>query len=271
MLVAEGAQRLHVRHRDRLAARHVDGARERDVRDLLRSVLGDERVELVEVDVALERMPALGIVCLVADDVDEDAPGTLLVEPRRREVHVPGNELSGPDRDLADQVLGAAPLVRRHDMRVAVVAPDRRFEAVEVAAPGVRLVAEHHAGPLAVAHRVRAGVGEEIDVDVVGAQQEGVVAGLGQSALALLARRHPQRLDHLDLPRLRPRAAAELLAGGDGRVLVHPARFSLCTASRAAEKQSTAKSRSAVACAAEICVRMRAAPRGTTGYEKLTA
>ena len=180
------AQRLHVRHRDRLAAGHVDGAGERDVRDLLRAVLGDERLELVEVDVALERVQALGVVGLVADHVDEDAAGALLVQPRRREVHVPGDVLARLDRDLADQVLGAAALVRRNDVLVAVEALDRRLEAVEVAAAGVGLVAEHHPGPLAVAHRVRAGVGEEVDVDLLRAQQEGVVAGLGERALALL-------------------------------------------------------------------------------------
>src|SRR5665213_2655494 len=39
-------------------------------------------------------------------------------------------------------------------------------------------------------------------------------------------RQHPQPLDHLDLPRLGPGAAAELLAGGDGNVLGHRVRTS---------------------------------------------
>jgi len=43
--------------------------------------------------------------------------------------------------DLADQVLGAAPLMRRDDVRIAVVALDRRFETVEVAAASVGFVA----------------------------------------------------------------------------------------------------------------------------------
>ena len=110
------------------------------------------------------------------------AAGQLLVEPGRREVHVPRDVVARLDQRLADQVLGAAALVRRDDVAVAVEALDGRLEVVEVAAPGVRLVAEHHPGPLAVAHRGRAGVGEEIDVDVVAVEQERVVAGLGERA-----------------------------------------------------------------------------------------
>ena len=43
------------------------------------------------------------------------------------------------------------------------------------------------------------------------------------------------------------------------------------TAARASANRSAAKSRSSIVCAEDICVRMRAVPRGTTGKEKLTA
>ena len=75
MPVAKSAQRFTFAIETMTAACHVDGAGERDVRDLLGSVLGDERLELVEVDVALERVQALGVVHLGADHVDEDAAG----------------------------------------------------------------------------------------------------------------------------------------------------------------------------------------------------
>ena len=97
--VAKLGQGLDVRHRDRLATRHVDGAGERDVSDLLGALLRDQRLELAEVDVALERMQALRVVGLVTDHVHEDAAGALLVEPRRREVHVPRDILARLDRD----------------------------------------------------------------------------------------------------------------------------------------------------------------------------
>ena len=50
-----------------------------------------------------------------------------------------------------------------------------------------------------------------------------------------------------------------------------PARLSAASSSRTATNCATAKSMSSKECAAESCVRMRAAPRGTTGNEKLTA
>src|SRR5450756_1900933 len=130
--------------------------------------------------------------------VHEGAPGELLVQARRGEVHVAGHDVAGLDEDLRQDVLGGAALVGGHQVLVAVDLPNRRLEVVEVAAAGVGLVAEHHAGPLAVAHGARAGVGEQVDVDVLALQQKGVVAGLADGALAFLAGRHLYGFDHLD-------------------------------------------------------------------------
>ena len=56
VLIAQRAQRLDVLHAHRLAARHVDGAGQADVRDLVRAFALDQRFDLVEIDVALEGM-----------------------------------------------------------------------------------------------------------------------------------------------------------------------------------------------------------------------
>ncbi len=204
---AELAHGTQVGEADRLPAGHVDGRGDADVGDLLGAVLGDHALELGEVDVALEGVLARRVVGLVDDDVDEAPPGELLVQARGREVHVAGDHVARLDQHLAEDVLGATALVGRHEVTVAVDLADRRLEVVEVAAPGVGLVAEHHPRPLAVAHRRGAGVGEEVDVDVLAPEQEGVVAGLPDRRLALVAGRHPQGLDHLDLVGLRPAAA----------------------------------------------------------------
>ena len=105
--VAQRAHLAQVRQADRLPARHVHGRRDADVRDPLRAVLGDHALELGEVDVALERMLARRVVGLVDDHVDERAAGELLVQPRRREVHVPRDDVAGLDQDLRQDVLGA--------------------------------------------------------------------------------------------------------------------------------------------------------------------
>ena len=182
--------------------------------------LGDERLHLGQVHVALEGVQRGRVVGLVDDDVVEGGAGQLLVQARRREVHVARHVVAGLDERLADEVLGAAALVRGHEVAVAVVALHGLLEVVVVAAAGVGLVAQHHAGPLAVGHGRGARVGQQVDVDVVRAQQEGVVAGLGEGALAGGPVGDGQRLDHLDLPGLGPGAAAMLLAHGVERFVV---------------------------------------------------
>ena len=56
--------------------------------------------------------------------------------------------------------------------------------------------------PLGSRHRTGAGVGEEVDHDVGGADQEEVVAGLAQRALAVVAGGELDVLDRLDAKRL---------------------------------------------------------------------
>ena len=191
-----------------LAAGHVHRDGDADVRDALPAVLVDHPPQLRQVDVALERVLAGRVVRLVDDDVDERAAGQLLVQPRGGEVHVPGHHVAAADEHLGDDVLGTPALVRGHHEGVAVHVLHGPLEAVEALAAGVRLVAEHQRGPLLLRHRVRAAVGQQVDVHVTAAQQERVPARLGQGGLALGARGHPQRLDHLDLVGLRPRVAA---------------------------------------------------------------
>ena len=157
-------------------------------------------------------------MCLIDDHVHEHAARALLVLPGGREVHVGRHELAGADRYLADEVLSAAALMGRHHVLVAVGLADGRLELVEVPRARVSLVAEHQRRPLPVAHRVRARVGEQVDIDILRAEQERVVAGLGRRPRAFIRRGHPQRLDHLDLPGLGPGPAAELVSGGHGKV-----------------------------------------------------
>ena len=176
-------QLADVGHAHRLAAGHVHRAGQRDVGDPLGADLADERARASpRSTLPLNGCERLRVVGLVDDHVVERRPGELLVEAGRREVHVPGHVVAGLDERLADEVLGAAALVGGHDVAVAVEALDGRLEVVVVAAPRVGLVAEHHPGPLAVAHRRRARVGQQVDVDVLAAEQERVVAGLGEGA-----------------------------------------------------------------------------------------
>ena len=202
VVVADLADRADVLHRDRLATGQVHGQRDVDVGDLVGAHLIDQRLELGDVDIALERVLGARVVRLVDDDVVEGGAGHLLVQAGGGEVHVAGHVHSGADQDAADQVFGAAALVGRHDIGEAVDLAHRVVQHIEGLGAGIGLVADHHVRPLVVAHRGGARVGEQVDVAQLARQQEGVVARLPDRHLALLARRHGERLDGLNPERL---------------------------------------------------------------------
>ena len=98
---------------------------------------------------------------------------------------------TSPERQdrLEEDPLGRAPLVRGDDVAKPGEVLHDGLEAIKRSAAGVRLVALHQRAPLRRRHRAGAGVGEQIDQDVVAAQQEHVAAGLRQRADAVWPRR----------------------------------------------------------------------------------
>ena len=112
------------------------------------------------------------------DHVDEGPARQFLVQPRRGEVHVPGDEVAGLDQDSREDVFRAAALVGGNDVAVPVNLSDGILKMIEVAAARVGLIAEHHPRPLPVAHCAGAAVGEEVDVHVLGSKKKRVVARL---------------------------------------------------------------------------------------------
>src|SRR5947209_6829444 len=72
------------------------------------------------------------------------------------------------------------------------------LQAVETLAAGVGFIAAHHRRPLFGGHGAGAGVGQEIDQDIFGVDEEQVVAGLLEETLALIGRGLPQRFHALD-------------------------------------------------------------------------
>ena len=164
----------------------------------------DDGLELGQVDVAFEGVFALRIVGLVDDHIDERSPGQFLVQPGGGEVHVPGDDIARLDEQPADDVLGGPALMGWDDVAVAVDVAHGVLEVVKATAAGVGFITEHEGGPLAVAHGAGAGVREQVDVDVLGSQQEGVVAGLLERCSPLREAEQAQPLHDLDLERFCP-------------------------------------------------------------------
>ena len=114
------------------------------------------------------------------------------------EVGVGGDGLSRAEKDGAQDVLGCSTLMGRHEEPESENLADRLVEMEEGTCAGVALVALHHRRPLTVAHGARPGVGQQIDVDVFGAQPEDVVAGLTQPRFAAFGVDQADGFDCLD-------------------------------------------------------------------------
>ena len=101
-----------------------------------------------------------------------------------------------------EDAFGGATLVRRDHVLVAEDVLHGIAEAVEAAAAGVALVAFHDGGPLMRGHGAGAGVGQQVDEDVVGREQKQVVVRGAQQMLALFAGGPADGLNALDAERL---------------------------------------------------------------------
>jgi hypothetical protein len=134
----------------------------------------DEGLELRDVHVALERVRRVGIVGRPAGQVDRVAAPDLDVRPRRVEMDVVRDMVALPDERFEQDPLGGPPLVGGDDVGESEDIPDGGLEMEEVPAAGIGFVADHHAGPLVVAHGRRPGIREEVDEDLVRGDLEDV-------------------------------------------------------------------------------------------------
>ena len=176
----DGAHLDEVLDRERLPAGHVQARLLADERDVLGPGGADDLLEPADVDVALPRVRRLRIGCLGDRDVRPDTARQLGMGARGREVEVRGDELARLDEHLREEVLGAAALVGRDRVLVAVHLEHGALEPEIAARAGVRLVAELHRGALLLRGRGGAAVGQQVDEDVDRVQKERVVAGLGE-------------------------------------------------------------------------------------------
>ena len=117
-----------------------------------------------------------------------------------------GTTLPGPAIAREQDLLGGAPLMRRDHVREREQLLHGFEEHEPRGRPRVALVAVLDRRPLVAAHRARAGVGEQVDQDVVGVEVEQVVAGIADPRPALLVGEEPERLDGVDPERLDDRA-----------------------------------------------------------------
>ena len=204
VLFAQLADGAHVLHGLRLSARHVHRARDAYIRDLARPGILNDALQLGEVHVALEGVRVRGVVRFINDHVGKSPPGEFLVQTRGGEVHVARNDVARVNHNLRQKVLCGAPLMCGDEILISIILSYSLPQVIKILAAGIGFVTQHHPRPLAVAHSIGAAVGQQVDVDVLGAQQKGVVARLQDKHFAFTQRGHADGFDHFNFPGFRP-------------------------------------------------------------------
>ena len=196
--LADGADLAHVFHGDGLASAGVVGDGEHDQRDALAADALDEGLEGGDVHVAFEGMRRRRVLAFFDDEIDGFGADEFDVGAGGVEVRVVGDDVALLAGHAEEDALGGASLMRGDDVAVAEDVLDGILEAVEAAAAGVAFVAFHDGGPLVGGHGSGAGVGEQVDEDIVGGEQEKVVVGGFEKLLALFAGGPADGFDALD-------------------------------------------------------------------------
>ena len=150
------------------------------------------------VHVAFEGMLQRGLAAFFDDQVNGLGAHEFDVGARGIEVGVVGNDVAFLAGHAEEDALGGASLMGGDDVTVAEDILNGILEAVEAAAAGVAFVAFHDGGPLVRGHGAGAGVGEQVDQDIVGGEKEEVVVGGFEQLLALLARGPAKGFDAFD-------------------------------------------------------------------------
>ena len=200
MLAANCAHGFDVLHRDGLAAAGVVGHGQHDQRHagFFVPALWIKSFERGNVHVALEGMLQAGLAALGDDEIDRLGADELHVGAGGVEVRVVGDDIAFLAHHAEENALGGAALVGRDDVLVAEDILNGSAELLEAAAAGITLVAFHHGGPLVGGHGASAGIGEQVDEDIVGGQKKEVVVRGAEQLLALRAGRPVNGLDALD-------------------------------------------------------------------------
>ncbi len=198
VLVADGADGASVFHGDGLAASGVIGDGEHDEGDAVASDAGDGFFEGGYVHVALEWVDEAGLLAFGDDEVESFGADSFDVGAGGVEVGVVGHYVATLEHGGEEDALGGASLVSGNDVGVSEDALHGVAEADVAAASSVALIAFLNGSPLVDGHGTGAGVGEQIDEDIVGGEQEQVVVRCFQKAFAVGTLGPMDGLDTLD-------------------------------------------------------------------------
>lgn len=198
MAIADGADGADVFERDGLTAAAVIGDGKHYDWNTFGANVFDERFELVEIDISFERVAAGWLSAFVDDEVYGFGAGVFDVGAGGVEVAVVGYDFSFAAYEFEEDAFAGAALVGGQYVFESCEFAELFFECVPAFCAGVGFVAAHDTGPLEAAHGAGSGVGEQVDEDVFGADEEDVVSGVIEDFLAFIGGRHSDWFNDLD-------------------------------------------------------------------------
>ncbi len=143
-----------------------------------------------------------GLLAFGDDEVESFGAGGFHVGAGGIEVRVVGDHVAGLEHGGEEDAFGGASLVGGNDVLVAEDALHGVAEARVAAAARVALIAFHDRSPLVDGHGAGAGVGEQINEDVIGREEKEIVVSGTQEDLAVGTLRPVDGFDTLDAERL---------------------------------------------------------------------
>ena len=199
--LADSADLAHIFHGDGLASAGVVGDGEHDERDAFAADACDEGFERGDVHIAFEGVSRRGKLPFFDDEIDGFGADEFDVGAGGIEVRVVGDDVAFFAGHAEEDAFGGASLMRGDDVAVAEDFLDGILEAVEAAAARVAFVAFHDGGPLMRGHGTGAGVGEKVDEDIVGGEEEEIVVRGLEELFALCAGGPVEGFDAFDAER----------------------------------------------------------------------
>ena len=197
--MADVTDRQHVLQADRLAADQVGSGFHTDEGDLVGRLFLDDRTEPLQVEIAFERIVALGDQALLVEQFEDFTTQAGDVGFRGREMEVHQGEHPRLDEGFGQDVLGSAALMGGQHVVDAKDLLDGGLGPVEGFRTGIGVVGDLHGGHLQVGHGIDTGIGDHVHIDVTVLEQESIVAGFLDGFEPFSDGKQGEFLDNADL------------------------------------------------------------------------
>ncbi len=200
-------------HADRLSAPRIIGDGGHHQRDIRGSFFLYRFFQGFQVHIALEGGGDSGDFSLGAAAVDGFGAGELDIGAGGVEEGVADKIFPFTAEDAEQYFFRRPSLVGGDDEGHARQLVNAVLKAEKAGAAGIGFIALHDAGPLLAAHGRSAAVGEQVDQDIAGADEEGVIMGSRENFFTFLPGGEIHRFDGFDPERFNNGFHADDLAG----------------------------------------------------------